>query len=126
MQVMRMMEYLNCKVFYVTFTLKNILGQVFPDLLKQIILLYMEIMICLIFKCLLVAVVWLESILFSLAFLFVFICVYACACSCMKRQGKCMIKANIWKGCFGALKPVCIGISYTYNTDFFFTLVKNW
>lgn len=32
-------------------------------------------MICLIFKCLLLAVVGLENILFSLAFLFVFICV---------------------------------------------------
>jgi len=69
-----MVDYLTCKVFYITFALNSILGQVFPDLLEQIILLCTE-MICLIFKCLLLAVVGLESILFSLAFLFLFICV---------------------------------------------------
>lgn len=75
MQVIRMMEYSNCKVFYITFTLNNILGQVFPDLLEQIILLCTDIVICLVFKCLLLAVVGLECILFSLAFLVVFISV---------------------------------------------------
>lgn len=70
-----MMKYLNCKVFYITFTLNNILDEVFPDLLEQLVLLCTEIMTCLIFKCLLLAVVGLESILISLAFLFVFMCV---------------------------------------------------
>lgn len=35
MQVMWMMEYLNCKIFYITFSLNNILGQIFPDLLGK-------------------------------------------------------------------------------------------
>lgn len=47
------MKYLNCKVFYITFTL----NKVFPDLLEQTILLCTEIMTCLIFKCPLLAVV---------------------------------------------------------------------
>lgn len=78
--------------------------------------LYMEIILCLISKWPLLAVVDLEGALFSLAFLCVFLCV--CTSTLMhERRAQCMIKANIWKGCSGVLKPTCMGLSCSCGKD---------
>lgn len=39
---------------------------------------------------------------------------------CRKKGGKCMIKANVQKCCFGVLEHTCIGISCIYGKEIFY------